>query len=830
MQGRIVPPQTPDATALSDQDEQQRRIGFLGRVGLFYGADQELLRQVANVLQPVPVAAGAIVCSEGDPADQFYLIGEGTLTVLIDSGGNQRELATLGPGEFFGEAALLSGGTRTATVRADTQALLWGLTAHNFQAMLAYSPEIATVVRRADQIRSTERKAAVFEVERRNLAALAQGKQRITIGRGAENDLVFQSRLVSRNHAVVEWSGDSYSIRDLGSSNGTFINGAPTRGATLRDGDEIWVADERFYFDRREIRRLVEPRGIRIDVADLVKEVKGGKRLLQSITLSILPGEFVAIVGGSGAGKTTLMDAMSGVRPATAGSVRYNGRDYYREIELYRNVLGYVPQDDIIHTDLPVRTTLRYAARLRLPTDTPATEIDAAVDEALQVLGLTPHADTRVGALSGGQRKRASIGVELLTKPRAFFLDEPTSGLDPATDAQMMRQLRRLADLGSTIILTTHATKNVKLCDKIIFLARGGYLAFIGTPQQALQYFQAEAFDEIYERLAEEATPEEWGSRFRGSPAYAQMLAEQPRPEESTTPAAERPALAGGHAGGPLRQVRQFGVLTARAFEILLRNPPILVPLLMQPIVMSVLFMMLFNSGTFNLDTTSPGVPAVILFFMAFSAFFLGVSYGGPEICKELPIFYRERMVNLGIIPYVLSKLVLLTPVLILGQLIIILALRVTGRLPSSGWDVYLPMTLTLVLTTLSGLALGLVVSAAVAGPDQANQVGPLLILPQVLFSGAIVAVPSMSPTGEFVSHLVLGRWAWEALGNIVDLNNLLTNNTTPEGQAIGRSLLLQYGDTFSHEPGRNWLILCAFVLVFFVAACLLMFRRGRSS
>jgi CRP-like cAMP-binding protein len=236
MQGRIGPPQTPNAnviTPMSDQEEQQRRIAFLGRSGLFYGIDRELLRQVANVLRPVPVAAGAIVCSEGDPADQFYLIGEGTLTVLIDSGDKQRELATLGPGEFFGETALLTGSTRTATVRADTKTLLWGLAAHDFQALLAYSPEIAAIVRRAAEIRTTERKAALFEVERRNLAALAHGKQQITIGRGAENDLVFPSRLVSRAHAIVEWSGDHYEIRDLGSSNGTYVNRQQVRNATL---------------------------------------------------------------------------------------------------------------------------------------------------------------------------------------------------------------------------------------------------------------------------------------------------------------------------------------------------------------------------------------------------------------------------------------------------------------------------------------------------------------------------------------------------------------------------------------------------------------------
>ena len=819
----VAVPTTPGG-APGDPGEQARLVRFLGRVGLFHGSSPELLTQVAAVLRPLALAAGGVACREGDPGDQFFIIESGTLAIMADIGGQPRELARLGPGEFFGEMALLAQRPRTATVQALTDARLWGLAADHFHQLLAHDPALDAVVRRAARLRAQARESATFEVERRNLAALVEGRQQLRIGRGLDNDLVFNSRLVSRHHAVVEWSGETYRLRDLGSSNGTFVSGREVRTVELRDGDEIWVGDQRFFFDRREIRQAVEPRGIRIDALALGTEVKGGKKLLQDIALSVLPGEFVAIVGGSGAGKTTLMDALSGVRPATAGRVLYNGRDYYRNMATYRNVLGYVPQDDIIHTSLPTRLTLDYAAKLRLPSDTSREDRASAVDQTLEALSLTGQADTLVESLSGGQRKRASIGVEFLTRPRIFFLDEPTSGLDPAIDAQMMRLMRQLADDGSTVILTTHATKNVMLCDKIVFLARGGHLAFFGSPQRALQYFGTSTFDEIYERLAEDGTPEEWAQRFRASPDYAQALADQPQPD-ATTPAPGQPVGLGasGRTGGLLHQLRQFGVLTRRNFDILTQHLPGLIPLLMQPLVIITLILILFNSGAFDLNVANPATAAQIVFFLAFGAFFFGVNYGTDELAKEAPIFRRERMVNLAIAPYVLGKVAVLGPLLALVQVFMLVVLRLTQRLPSLSLATYGALLLTLVLTSWGALALGFVASAAVNSLEQAGAMTPMLIMPQLLFSGAILAVPSMNVVGRVVSAISVARWSFEGLGRIVDLNGFFASTTSP----VGRALLLQYGDTFSRNPVQNWVILLAFIVVCLSATSLLLKRKG---
>ena len=253
-----------------------------------------------------------------------------------------------------------------------------------------------------------------------------------------------------------------------------------------------------------DVRRGAEPRrrrlrasgreGFCVDVNELSRRVRvrsrGEVTVLDAVSFAVAAGELVAIVGPSGAGKTMLLEAIAGIAPASAGSVRFDGIDLHANLRKFRGVVGYVPQDDIIHADLPLQHTLRYAARLRLPSSTTAAEVDDAVHAAINAVGLTEHADVRVGSLSGGQRKRASIAVELLTEPRVFFLDEPTSGLDPATSAELIVHLRELADRSATVVFTTHSVEDLALCDRVVFMARGGRVGFVGTVDEALEHFE----------------------------------------------------------------------------------------------------------------------------------------------------------------------------------------------------------------------------------------------------------------------------------------------------------------------------------------------------
>jgi ABC-type multidrug transport system ATPase subunit len=744
------------------------------------------------------------------------------LATTADIGGEPRELARLGPGDVFGEAALLGEGHRSGTVRAVTDAELWTLPRDEFQRLLERHPEIGRVVRHASDERGGRGESASFEIQERSLTDLGENGQDIRIGRTADNDIVFASPLVSRHHAVIEKTGNGFRLRDLGSVNGTYLNGVPVRTADLSDGDEVWVGDERLVFDRRAVHRSTEPHGIRLDASDLSTVVAGDKQLLHDISLSILPGEFVAIVGGSGAGKTTLMDALSGVRPATRGRVLYNGRDYYRHLAIFRSVLGYVPQDDIIHTELPLRLTLRHSGKLRLPPDTPREELDAAVDKALEELELTGQADIRVGRLSGGQRKRSSIGVELLTQPRIFFLDEPTSGLDPFIDGQMMRLLRRLADNGSTVTLTTHATKNVMLCDKVVFLASGGHLAFVGPPRRALKYFAADDFDDIYRRLAEELSPEEWSERFRASDDYRQLQAEQLLPTPSEGDGAGPTVVDDTPPPGGLRRgLRQFAVLSRRTFDLYAKNPKTLPSLIMPPILFSLLALALFKSGTFDSHTNSAACLQVS-FLIAFSAFIFGLLFAVQEIVKEFPIFRRERMVNLGVAPYVLSKMTFLAPLLALLIVVMVAILRVANRLPDSGFDVYGPLLLTLILTGFVGLALALLTSAFVSSSQQATDFLSVWIMPQVLFGGALIAVSAMNIVGKVIAALSPVRWSFEAVGQIVDLGGQFRDDQS----RVGPGLAIQYGDTFTRDHLQNWLILAVMIVVPLVLTCVVLRRK----
>ncbi|MBI3743991.1 MAG: ATP-binding cassette domain-containing protein [Chloroflexi bacterium] len=557
----------------------------------------------------------------------------------------------------------------------------------------------------------------------------------------------------------------------------------------------------------------IEARGLRVVIG---KDGKGPV-LLNDASLTVLPGELVAIVGGSGAGKTTLLNALAGVKPPTAGHVTYNGTDLYAHIDYCRSRLGYVPQDDIVHKDLTVERTLHYAGKLRLPEASPS-ERETLVREALTALGLERQAKQRVGSLSGGQRKRASIGVELLTKPGVFFLDEPTSGLDPATGREMMRLLRRLADAGSTIVVTTHAPQDIGGCDRVVFLAPGGLIAYAGAPQEALAYFNVSGFEQIYERVAAVERPQVWAERLRSTNGRAPSQSDSP-------PAAVQEAMSFKAAAGSGSFIHQWLVLSQRNLETLTRNRLTLAILVGSPVMVIMMFAILFRSGAFKYADPSPTSAVMILFWLAFDGFFFGLTYGLLQICTEFPIFFRERLVNLKIAPYVLSKATVLLPMLGMVVAVMLLVLWGFQRLPDGNVALYTKMALTLLLVGVSALALGLLASAAVTSPEQASLALPMLCFPAVLFSGAILSIPSMAVVGKAIAFFMPTRYGFEALGHTAKMDDLFANGASP----LGKQLLVEYNDTFAHGLLGQWVILAAFAVVFFAGACLVLRRKSVS-
>ena len=542
-----------------------------------------------------------------------------------------------------------------------------------------------------------------------------------------------------------------------------------------------------------------------IDLRDVSQQVRTGELILHGISLSIGRGELVAIIGGSGTGKTTLLDTMCGLRPPAAGQVHRDG-------EQGRH--GYVPQDDIIHLTLPLRRTLGYTAGLRLPAGTTPGQAEQAVTDVLKALELADRADLPVGRLSGGQRKRASIAAELLTRPGVFFLDEPTSGLDPARGAELMRTLRQLASEGTTVVLTTHNPLDAERCDKVAVLAEHGYLAFFGSPEQACAYFGAGSISEIYERLAGPDPAEAWGRRF------AEFTQAQARPSPSP------PSAEAASAPGPLRgvgSVRQLQLLTRRNAEILARSRLTLAILLGSPVLVLAMFVVLFKPHAFGPGVPSPGATVMILFWVAFGGFFFGLTYGLLQICTEFAVLRRERFVGLRAGPYVLAKVAVLLPLLAAVDAAFLVVLRALGRLPGAG-D-YGAVFGILLLSSAAALGLGLLISAAVSEPAQATIAMPMVCFPQVLFVGAILPVPVMAVVGRWISYAMSNRWAFEGLGHSLGVNRLWADG----GSALGPPLLASYGNTFSHPVAADAAILAGFTVAFLAATCAVIVRKTRA-
>jgi ABC-type multidrug transport system ATPase subunit len=485
-------------------------------------------------------------------------------------------------------------------------------------------------------------------------------------------------------------------------------------------------------------------------------------------------------VGQSGGGKSTLVDAIAGYRPATHGKVFVNNIDVYHNFDAVRNDIGYVPQRDIIHMELTVYQALDFAAQLRMPKDTSKAERHKRIMEVLNDLDLTHRKDVQISGLSGGQQKRVSIGVELLTSPGLFFLDEPTSGLDPGTETTFMHLMRRLADQGRTIIMVTHATKNVMLADKVVFLARGGYVAWFGPPDEALTYFdqyrseqdrrvRSMEFDQIYAILDDPNKGKEWGERFMASNAFTKYIVEplKSRQQQTGTVQAE-PAKRQARKGARISWLRQFFVLSARNVTILMRDRSSLTLMLVVPLGVGALSLVLssvMSRTPFSFKGGNPGNGGTTLFLLSLFALLVGGMSQMREFVKEADIYRRERLVNLRIFPYVTSK-VWVAMVLALWQALAYtgmhyLAFRMPGGLLELG-EVYV----TLVLAVITGMMLGLLASALSPNAASAPLTLIMMIVPLIVLSGALAPIPPN------VSQVASTRWTFQSLIGIVGMGS----------------------------------------------------------
>ena len=599
--------------------------------------------------------------------------------------------------------------------------------------------------------------------------ATPPGAPVLTIGRSGA-DIVLDQALVSRHHADLVWEDGHHTLRDRGSANGTFVNGVRVEGARqLAPKDVVQIGTFRLTYDGDSLDSYDQRGAIRLDCTAL-ERVVGDKTLLAPTTLSIEPCEFVAIVGGSGAGKSTLMTAMCGFVRATRGKVAINGDDLYAGYDAYRSVIGYVPQDDILHLTLTVERALHHAARLRLPSDTTPGEIDVRIATVLDQVDMTEHAKKRIDQLSGGQRKRVSIACELLADPLLLFLDEPTSGLDPGLERKLMITLRKLADSGRTVVLITHATANIRLCDHIAFLAEGK-LVYFGPPQQALQLFGAADFPDLYEALDEPGTPDAWVATYAASLQHQKYVIERPARAPDSPSVDQRAENERRSKTFAQSRLRQLAILTRRYLELILADKRNLALLLLQAPVIGLLLVLVSRGD----GLTSGRIEAKKLIFMlATTGVWFGVINSAREICKEANVLRRERLAGLHAGPYVLSKMIVLTLLVIVQSALLVGVVAVATTLPASG--VLLPPLLEIYVTIVfaggAGIALGLCVSAIATTPDKATSLIPIVLVPQVLFAGIMFGLKG--PTA-MISNLVSARAAVDAMSATVDINQLST-------------------------------------------------------
>ena len=604
----------------------------------------------------------------------------------------------------------------------------------------------------------------------------------VTFGRGASADISLDRPIASALHASVSVERGKVFVRDLGSTHGTFVDGRRIeRAVEISPGTIVQIADQRYRLapDARALEPLAG--GDRdIIEADGVAVAASGRTLLEGVSLVVQPGEMVAIMGPSGAGKSTLLSVLNGQTVPAAGRLVVGGLDLHDHYDLFRGRIGYVPQDDILHADLTVWQALWYAARLRLPRDTTNTEIETRIHAVIHQLGLDGTEQTRVGdqrkrGVSGGQRKRVNLAMELLTDPPILVLDEPTSGLSSVDALSVIELLRKLADAGKTILVTIHqpSLEAFERFDAVAVIARDestkqvGRLAWFGRAfPDSITFFEPQ--------LSGSAPPTSVDGLLRG--LSKRPVAEWVRQWESSVAKSiwvDRRASA--HAGAlPPRSRRlphstapftQWLTLVKRSIAVKVADGWGTAVLFAQAPIVGLLIAAVFSKVVRSTPTpeTWPKIGvnmATTLFVTALAAIWFGCSSMAREIVTEWPIYRRERMVGLSIWAYVASKMTVLLGIAAI-QCLLLLAIVAPACRIDSPWLWVFTM---LYAAALAGGALGLLISATLRTTEAASGILPVLLLPMIVLGGILVPLADLPALTQPLAAAMPSRWAFEGL------------------------------------------------------------------
>jgi ABC-type multidrug transport system ATPase subunit len=627
----------------------------------------------------------------------------------------------------------------------------------------------------------------------------------VTIGRATDNDIVVQDVLASRHHAMLLSTPRGTEIRDR-SINGTFVNGTRVESAVLTAGDVVTIGNVDLVFSDGTLVRRTEAAtragGLEVHTVDF--SIDHDRKLLDTISLTARPGTLTAIIGGSGAGKTTLARLIAGYTRPSCGSVTFEGHDIHAEYAILRNRIGMVPQDDVVHRQLTVNQALGYAAELRLPPDTSKADRAQAVAQVLEELELTRHANTRVDKLSGGQRKRASVALELLTGPSLLILDEPTSGLDPALDRQVMLMLRQLADAGRVVLVVTHSLTYLDVCDHVLLLAPGGKTAFYGPPGQIGSVMGTTNWADIFTKVGDD--PDAANQRF---------LAQNRALPVAVPPAKKAELGAAAHTS----VWRQFSTIARRQVRLVMSDRAYFAFLALLPFIMGVLALTVRGTTGFGpapLQSDTPTEPAQMLVLLDVGAVFMGTALTIRDLIGERPIFLREQAVGLSTGAYLLAKIGVFCVFAVI-QSAIMTAIVVLGKgAPTKGavvfgdtkFDASLELFVGVAATCVASALLGLLLSALARSNDQIMPLLVVSIMAQLVLSGGMIAVTGREL--DPLSWLTPARWGYAATASTVDVRALISPNLCPQDSH------------WLHTP-QAWVFDMAMLAVLFVAYAVLV-------
>ncbi|MEV0927345.1 FHA domain-containing protein [Streptomyces spongiicola] len=613
----------------------------------------------------------------------------------------------------------------------------------------------------------------------------------VRIGRALENDLVVSDLQVSRHHAEFHVTPDGrFEIRDLGSHNGTYVNGQPlakSGTALIGPNDTVGVGHSTFRLVGDRLEEFVDTGEVTFSARHLTVTVDGGKEILGDVSFGVPEKSLIAVIGPSGSGKSTLLKALTGYRPADRGDVLYDNRNLYKHFAELRQRIGLVPQDDILHKELTVMKALTYAAKLRFPADTTAAEREARVDEVLRELKLDLHKGKKVTSLSGGQRKRVSVALELLTKPSLIFLDEPTSGLDPGMDRDVMQLLRGLADDGRTVLVVTHSVAELALCDKLLVMAPGGSVAYFGPPEEALNFFGYETWADVFSAF-ENYRDYDWAGRWKGSQHFqvyaADIDAVAAQSVHMPPPQAMRPPK-------PQGWFSQLGTLMRRYVSVISSDRGFLALSVLVPSVIGAVSLLIDLDKGMLPNGVNPqtgrivpnGTATTVLLILAAGACFAGAANSIRELIKERVIYERERATGLSRSAYLMSKVIVLGMITVFQGALVGAIGFAAREIPEEGLVLgsatLLELSLPIMALGFASMMFGLVISALVKTAEKAMPLLVMFAVVQLVFTGCLFTLNGTIGVNEF-SYLMPSRWAVAAAGATLDLNRIRPDQDDP--------------------------------------------------